>query len=378
MVSPMARNQPPHGGLGVGGQLVSNVAANWYTSVMGTGIVAVAAATLPQRFSGLHTTATAVWALSALMLIVLVAVTAAQFLRYPADALSKVSDPAKGRFNGAPPVAILVVGAGTLLYGGTVFGSRAALDISWVLWFLGTFIGVMCAAGVLYLLFTGKPVDLDSVTIGWLMCIVPPMVSAATGALLVPFAAPGQIRLAFLLACYALFGLSLSVSAICTTLICSRMSMRKVGPARTEPTLWIVLGPLGQSVTAANALGGVARTAIRPPYSTVFQAMGVVFGVPVWGFATLWTFLTVAITARTKRSGLPFSLAWWSFTFPLGTYVTATSALGLHTGSDSFRVYATALYIALVLIWLRVLGLTAYNGLRAARRGPRPAGGGAG
>ena len=375
----MVTNQPPHGGgLGVGGRLVSNVAANWYTSVMGTGIVAVAAATLPQRFSGLHTTATAVWALAAVLLIVLVAVTVVHFLRYPATARSEVLDVAKVRFNGAPPVAILVVGAGTLLYGGTVFGSRAAVDISWVLWFAGTFIGVMCAAGVLYLLFTGKPVDLDRVTIGWLMCIVPPMVSAATGALLVPFAAPGQVRLAFLLCCYALFGLSLSVSAIATTLICSRMSMRKVGPARTEPTLWIVLGPLGQSITAANALGGVARTAIRPPYSTVFQAMGVVFGVPVWGFATLWTFLTIAITVRTKRSGLPFSLAWWSFTFPLGTYVTATSALGLHTGSDSFRVYATALYIALVLIWIRVSALTAYSGWRAARRGrgPRPAGGG--
>ena len=374
----MATNQPPHGGsLGVWGQLVSNVAANWYTSVMGTGIVAVAAATLPQRFSGLYTTATAVWALSALLLIVLLAATAAQCLRYPAAARSQVSDLAKGHFNGAPPVAVLVVGAGTLIYGGTVFGSRAAVDISWVLWFAGTLAGVLCAAGVLYLLFTGRPVDLDSVTIGWLMCIVPPMVSAATGALLVPHAAFGQVRLAFLLCCYALFGLSLSVSAIATTLICSRMSMRKVGPARTEPTLWIVLGPLGQSITAANALGAVAHLAIRPPYSTVFQALGVVFGVPVWGFATLWTFLTLAITVRTKRAGLPFSLAWWSFTFPLGTYVTASSALGLHTGSDPFRVYAAALYIALVAIWIRVSALTAYSGWRAARRGrgPRPAGG---
>jgi hypothetical protein len=31
-------------------------------------------------------------------------------------------------------------------------------------------------------------------------------------------------------------------------------------------------------------------------------------------------------------------------TFPLGTYVTATSALALHTGSDPFRVYAAALF----------------------------------
>ena len=31
-----------------------------------------------------------------------------------------------------------------------------------------------------------------------------------------------------------------------------------VGPARLVPTLWIVLGPLGQSITAANLLGNVA------------------------------------------------------------------------------------------------------------------------
>jgi C4-dicarboxylate transporter/malic acid transport protein len=348
-------------------RMVSNVAANWYTTVMGTGIVAVAAATLPQRFRGLHTAATVMWALSAFLLIVLVALTAAQWRRDLAIAGRGLTDLTAGHFNGAPPVAVLVVGAGTLLYGGAVFGERAAVDIAWVLWFVGTIVGLTCAAGVLYLLFTGDPVPLDSVSIGWLMCMVPPMVSAATGALLVPHAAAGQARLAFLLCCYALFGLSLAVSAIATTLIFSRLSLHKVGPARAEPTLWIVLGPLGQSITAANALGGVAGTAIRRPYSTALQAFGIVFGVPIWGFATLWTCLAVAITVRTKRSGLPFSLAWWSFTFPLGTYVTGTSALALRTGSDPFRVYAAALYIALVLIWIRVAALTAYSGWRVGR-----------
>ncbi|WP_228555293.1 TDT family transporter [Catenulispora pinisilvae] len=361
---------PDGGSRGRLGQMVSNVAANWYASVMGTGIVAIAAATLPQRFSGLHTAATAMWALSAFLLVVLVGFTAAQWRRDPAAARGRVADLTKGYFNGAPPVAVLVVGAGTLLYGGAVFGGRAALDIAWVLWFAGTLAGLVCAAGVLYLLFTGLPVPLDRVTIGWLMCMVPPMVSAATGALLVPHAAAGQVRLALLLCCYALFGLSLSVSAIATVLICYRMSQHKVGPAVTEPTLWIVLGPLGQSITAANALGNVAGTAIRAPDSTALRAFGIVFGAPTWGFATLWAGLALAITVRTKRSGLPFSLAWWSFTFPLGTYVTATSALALRTGSDPFRVYAAALYIALVLIWIRVAALTAYRAWRAGSASP--------
>ncbi|MEU9141353.1 hypothetical protein AB0D33_36385 [Streptomyces sp. NPDC048404] len=43
----------------------------WFTAVMGSGIVAVAAATLPRRFPGLGAAATAVWAGTALLLIVL-------------------------------------------------------------------------------------------------------------------------------------------------------------------------------------------------------------------------------------------------------------------------------------------------------------------
>ena len=90
------------------------------------------------------------------------------------------------------------------------------------------------------------------------MCMVPPMVSAATGALLVPHAAAGQARLAFLLCCYALFGLSLGVSAIATTLTFSRMALRKIGPAHV-----------------------VAGTAVGAPNSTGLKAFGIVFGVPV-------------------------------------------------------------------------------------------------
>ena len=345
--------------------MASNIAPNWYASVMGTGIVAVAAATLPQQFRGLHTAATVVWALAAATLIVLAVADALQWRWHPAVARSRLTDLAKGHFNGAPPVAILVVGAGTLLYGDAVFAQSAAVDIDWVLWFLGTVLGLACTGSVLYLLFTRSPVDLDAVQIGWLMCVVPPMVSAATGALLVPYAAAGQDRLALLLACYAMFGLSLLVSAIAITLTCQRLAVHKTGRAATVPTLWIVLGPLGQSVTAANALGAVSGLAVNPLDAAGLRSFGVVFGVPVWGFATLWAALAAALTARTKSSGLPFSLAWWSFTFPLGTYVTATTTLALRTGSDPFRVYAAVLYIALVLIWLRVALLTAHRGRRA-------------
>jgi C4-dicarboxylate transporter/malic acid transport protein len=344
--------------------LTSNLTPNWYASIMGTGIVAVAAASLPWHPRGLHTGAIVVWALAAFLLIALTAATVGYWVRNPGAARRNLLNPVMAHFYGAPPMALLTVGAGTILLGRDVMGLRAAVDVDWVLWFGGTVTGLAAAAVVPFLMFTRHVVRPDSAFGGWLMPVVPPMVSASTGALLVPYAPAGQARLALLLACYAMFGLALLASIVIITLIWYRLAVYKTGDAAMVPTLWIVLGPLGQSITAANLLGGVAHSALPAPYSTALQALGVVYGVPVWGFALLWAAIAAAITLRTARERLPFSLTWWSFTFPVGTCVTGTSELALHTGSDVFRVAAGLFYLGLVAAWITVALRTARGSLR--------------
>lgn len=104
--------------------------------------------------------------------------------------------------------------------------------------------------------------------------------------------------------------------------------------------------------------------ALPAPYSTALQAFGVVYGVPVWGFALLWAGIAGAITVRTARAGLPFSLTWWSFTFPIGTLVTGTTGLAVHTGSSLFTVAAGIFYFLLVAAWATVAVRTARGSIR--------------
>ena len=215
------------------------------------------------------------------------------------------------------------------------------------------------ALAVPYLMFTRLRAAPDAAFGGWLMPVVPPMVSAATGALLIPHLPAGQLRLTLLLACYALFGISLVASVLVITQLWQRLVRHSIGPAAMVPTLWIVLGPLGQSITAASLLGAAARLVLPPPYGPAFQALGLVYGVPVWGFAVLWAALATAITIRAARAHLPFSLTWWSFTFPVGTCVTGRSALALHTGADALRFGAVVLYLGLVAAWAGVSACTA-------------------
>lgn len=334
---------------------------NWFASVMGTGIVATAAATLPFQVPGQAWFATTVWALAAALLVVVGAATFAHWAQHPDVARSHLDNPVMAHFYGAPAMALLTVGTGALLVGTPVLGEPLALLIAFTLWTAGTVFGLVTAVLVPYRAFTSHEVAADSAFGGWLMPVVPPMVSAATGPLLLPHLPAGQWQLTLQVACTMMFGLSLVASLVIITMIWSRLVHHKVGAAAAVPTLWIVLGPLGQSITAAHHLGTTAPDVLAAPYASAFQALGLVYGLPMWGFAALWFALAATVTIRTLRDGLPFTLTWWSFTFPVGTLVTGTSALASVTHARVLEVVAGLLYVALLAAWAIVATRTVHG-----------------
>jgi tellurite resistance protein TehA-like permease len=298
-----------------------------FTAVMGTGIVANAAVSLPGHTAFAHRAAAVVWLLAAVLLVA-VAV----------QGRGRVLDPASAPLLGAPPMALMTVGAGTLL-----FTPWTAVAIA--LWLAGTLLGLVTAVAVPVLLAARRD---SPITGAWLMPVVPPMVSAATGAPLVAHF-PASVRPDALLFCYALFGVSLFAAIAIIGQLWGRVLHHGPGEPATVPTLWIVLGPLGQSVTAAHALA----EAVQPQYRRGAEIFALLYGVPVLGFALLWLAFAAALTLRTARGaeGLPFTPAWWAFTFPVGTCVTGAAGLAAQTGSPLLATLAVALYLALVAAW---------------------------
>jgi C4-dicarboxylate transporter/malic acid transport protein len=346
------------------GDIFRDLGPNWFASVMGTGIVAIAASSLPFQVTGLHVFALVVWALAAAWLLVLSAAWAVHWTRYTARAREHADNPVMAQFWGAPPMALMTVGTGTLLLGKAWIGAGAAVDADWALWGLGTALGLVTACWIPYLMMTRHEIAPDGAFGGWLMPVVPPMVSAANGALLVPYAAAGQARQAMLLGCYAMFGISLFMSVIIITLLWGRLVTYKTLPAAMVPTCWIVLGPLGQSVTAAGNLAKVASLVMHGPYAAGADVFALLYGVPTWGFAMAWLAITAAVTLRAGRSGLPFGLTWWSFTFPVGTCVTGTIGLAARTGLDALRYGSAGLFLLLLAAWLLVAVRTVHGGVR--------------
>ncbi|MFN8226993.1 MAG: TDT family transporter [Mycobacterium sp.] len=356
-------------------EVLGNIGPNWFASVMGTGIVATAGATLPAHLPGLRVFTDIVWVFAALLLLVLVAVVGGHWLRNPRVARTHARNPQMAHFYGAAPMALLTVAAGALLVGYRLIGERVAVDAAWVLWTAGTIGGLFTAVSIPFLMFTQHNVEPDSAFGGWLMPVVPPMVSAATGALLIPHMAPGTGRQTMLYGCYAMFGLSLVASLIIISMIWSRLALYGTSGTARVPTLWIVLGPLGQAITVVGLLGTNAALAVEPEIAQSLGAFAIIFGVPVWGFAVLWIALAATLTIRTMRRGMPFALTWWSLTFPVGTFVTGTTQLALHTHLPAFRYAAVIAYLGLLSTWVLVAIRTTRGSVRGNLLQPPPGGG---
>ncbi|WP_030761555.1 TDT family transporter [Streptomyces griseus] len=339
---------------------VRHLGPNWYASVMGTSVVGTAGAALPVDVPGLRTACTAVWALSLAMLATLLTARAAHWRRHADQARAHLLDPAVAPFYGCLSMALLAVGGGTLTLGRDWIGLPAALALDTVLFTAGTAVGLVAAVAVPYLMVVRHRIEQASPV--WLLPVVAPMVSAALGPLLLPHLPAGQARETLLIACYAMFGISLLATLVMLPLVFGRLVLDGPLPLALTPTLFLVLGPLGQSTTAANAFADVAGGVVPETYAHGFAAFAVLYGVPVMGFALLWLALAGSMVVRARRAGMGFAMTWWAFTFPVGTCVTGAEGLARHTGLDAFRWLAVALYVLLAAAWL-VAGIRTARGL---------------
>ena len=352
------------------GSRLGNFGPNWFASVMGTGILVVAGATLPVHVPGLRVFTEIAWVVAAVLLVTLIVAVSVQWFRHPTVARGHVRNPQMAHFYGAAPMALMTVGSATMLVGQDLLGQRLAVDINWVLWSAGTIGGLYTAVSIPYLMFTQLNVGPDAAFGGWLMPVVPPMVSAAGGAMLIPHMEPGTGRTTMFYGCLAMFGLSLIAALIIITMIWSRLALYGTSGTARVPTLWIVLGPLGQSMTVAGLLATHAHLAVTPQLADGMGIFSVLFGVPVWGFSVLWIALATSLTIRTLRRGMPFALTWWSLTFPVGTFVTGTTQLAVHTGLPAFEVAAVVAYAGLLCTWALVAVRTARGSLAGSLFAP--------
>lgn len=332
---------------------LAHLTPNWFAVVMGTGIIAVGAASLPVDLPGRDAVARGFWMLATAELLLLSVAFAAHWVRHREHALGYARSPVMSPFYGALPMAVLTVGAGTAAVGTEILGPSAVV-VAAVLWVVGTATGVASAITVPPRMLAG-----GAPTPAWLMPVVPPMVSAATGAALIPHLPEGSARLTMLIGCYALFGMALAAAIVTMFVVIVHLARNGLPAVQAMPTVWIPLGVIGQSIAAANLLGRVSDTAVAPGVASGLRAFGVVYGSSMAAVGVLAFGYVCLLTTRAMHRGLRFSMSWWSFTFPLGACAVGGGALGIATDSVAVQWFSVALLALLLGIWVVVASHTA-------------------
>jgi C4-dicarboxylate transporter/malic acid transport protein len=331
-------------------ELVRNFAPGWFAAVMGTGVLAITAQAYAQRVEFLSTLAVMLHWFNVALCAVLAVPWLARWAKHTDAAIASLRHPVQAHFYPTFSIALLVLALEFL-----VFGKHA--EIAFALWAAGTVLTLVFSFAILAIVFNGTAVTLDHINPGMFIPPVGLVVVPLAGAALTTVADPDWQPVLLMINWTALgagFFLYLALAAV--TL--SRFVLHPRLPAPLTVTVWINLAP--PSVIAIS-LANMA--AVTPAFGSGGPLLAA--GLMLWGFALWWLVMAVVLTLCARRRGeLPFALAWWAFTFPLGAFIAASHRLGTALSLTSVYYTGLAALALLAVLWAVTLVKTVRGALR--------------
>jgi len=158
-----------------------------------------------------------------------------------------------------------------------------------------------------------------------------------------------------LVANLSLLGIGFILFIFISAVIFVRLIQYPLPPAGLTPSFGIFLSAVGLAV---SALVGLAENS---------EALGLLdsadpaylLAATVWGFG-IWIVGLILLICfyQLKMGGIPFSLGWWAFIFPLAAYVLASQKIEGYFLSPWVSGYTIFLTALLAVLWLYTFGNT--------------------
>ncbi|MGX9962889.1 SLAC1 anion channel family protein [Roseomonas sp. F4] len=262
-------------------------------------------------------------ALLVLTALVWLLVVGAQILRallYPEAMAAEFRHPVRVAFAAAPTIALMILSGAVYPYAP---GFGAAL------WCIAVPLHLIVAMGLLRRVLAGR---------AEVAMLAPPLLVPFVGNILAPvFGA----RMGFHDASWMMFGVGLLMWLAILPLLLYRLIAGPALPLAMRPSVAIFLAP-----PAVGALALIALTGESHSLSLVFT-----------GVALLIAMSLLSLAGEFAR--VPFSLSWWSFTFPTAAFAVLLMAEGFHPLLSGLALAVTT----------GLTGWIAWRTLAAARAG---------
>ncbi|MEB0078155.1 TDT family transporter [Pseudomonas sp. CCI3.2] len=349
-------------------EVIRQFTPNWFGSTMGTGVLALTLAQLPLYIPGVRQIAEALWLLNIGLFVLFSVVYALRWVLFFDEARRVFGHSTVSMFFGTIPMGLATIINGFLLFGLPRWGD-GVISVVDVLWWLDVAMAVACGVLIPFMMFTRQEHSIDQMTAVWLLPVVAAEVAAASGGLLAPHLIGASSQFSVLITSYVLWAFSVPVAFSILTILLLRMALHKLPHESMAASSWLALGPIGTGALGMLVIGADAPAIFAanglPGLGAIADGIGLVAGITLWGFGLWWMLIAVLITVRYLRTGIPFNLGWWGFTFPIGVYALATLKLAARLDLAFFSVVGTLLVLCLALLWVIVMTRTvcgAYRG----------------
>ena len=338
-------------------EVIRQFTPNWFAATMGTGVLALALAQLPVYIPGLRAFAEGLWLFNIGLFILFSVLYGARWMLYFDEARRIFGHSTVSMFFGTIPMGLATIINGFLVFGVPRWGGEM-VQVAEVLWWIDVAMALGCGVLIPYLMFTRQDHSIDQMTAVWLLPVVAAEVAAASGGLLAPYLTDTAAQFHVLITSYVLWAFSVPVAFSILTILILRMALHKLPHESMAASSWLALGPIGTGALGLLLLGADAPAIFAANglarIGEIAEGLGLISGVILWGVGLWWIVIAARITIRYFRSGIPFNLGWWGFTFPLGVYSLATLRLGSMLQLTFFDVAGCVLVVALALMWLLV------------------------
>ena len=373
VAAPPADAQPGGGRARAGG--LRGFHPGWYGAVMGTAIIAVAAAMNPGQAGGTATAgrdaAEAFATLATLLGAGLAVLYVARVIFHPGAVWADLRDPVNGSLYATFPAGILILALMADRVGPLVLPAGSIPPLVESLGSLGMVIGFALAIVYARNLVVHPSVGPTAAFGGW---FIPPVTNLVVPLVLLPLmsrVSAATARFLFALG-YGFWGMGMLLFVLVAVQVYDRLVVHPLPHPSLAPATWIFLGPVGVGSIALVQMASAGRHLFGAAAQSVGM-LSLLGATALWGFG-IWAFALAGLLLlhNLRRGPIPFGPGWWAFTFPLGAFTVDTLVLARAWNVGSLELTGAALFLLLVVFWAVVVAGTMWSWRGAMRSRPVP------
>ncbi|AHF06260.1 C4-dicarboxylate ABC transporter [Desulfitobacterium metallireducens] len=331
--------------------IVKNFSPAWFAAVMGTGGFANVLYLwgniwAPSRSLGIGLA----W-LNALLFILIFIPWLLRWFSHFDNIKKDLMHPIMGNFFVTMPIGLIILASNAALMGQKFFSPSFLSSLALLSWLIGVLGALIFGTQASYNMMRSEQTPPQMINFAWLISPVASIAVPLIGNPLTTMLHSMNASWAktALLINFSFWGLGFFLFLFIGAIVFTRFAQHSLPPNPMAPTFWIILGPIGVGTVSLMGLADSAKLlGVLPGVETLYLLANI-----IWGLG-LWAILITLLISRhyQKHGGIPFTLSWWAFIFPLAAYTMASFKLGVYYQSSLVLGYTALLTALLTVQWI--------------------------